>query len=311
VGYGKGGRLFHAPHIDAAPECTVAGVVTRSPDRRAAASQDHPGVLVRDSLAELAAVGVDAVVVTTPLTTHIDLVREAIGLGLPVVCDKPFAATAELARQTVRLAEEAGVLLTVYQNRRWDADFRTTAAAVATGGGVLLDFGSHVVDQALTLFGPARSVYAERRVVPGTEDFDDRFSAVVHHTSGVSSHIAANWDLHGAPAPRFRVLGTEGTFAIPSDDGQTRHVLAGRTPRSLGAAWGQIDPANRARLFRRGVGEDVEHLPGAWSAFYSGLAQAIRGQGAAPVDPWEAVAALEVLDAARVSAATGDAVRLG
>ena len=119
------------------------------------------------------------------------LVREAVELGLPVVCDKPFAPDATMARETVLAVERAGVLLTMYQSRRWDADFRTVPQVVTdgalgevllfesrmeqppqqeglpvTGGGALLDLGSHPVDQALHLSGPVGSVYAELRLAP-------------------------------------------------------------------------------------------------------------------------------------------------
>src|SRR4051812_44709144 len=133
VGFGKGGRFFHAPLITQAQGCELAGVVVRSPGRRADLAADHPGVPAYGSLAELADAGVDAVVVTTPLDSHIPLVLEAIARGLPVVCDKPFAADAATARDAVRAAEHAGVLLSVYQNRRWDADFLTVRRVVESG----------------------------------------------------------------------------------------------------------------------------------------------------------------------------------
>src|SRR4051794_40895988 len=125
VGYGKGGRFFHAPLIGHAEGCVLGGVVVRSPERRAALAADLPEVPVTGSLAELADAGVDAVVVTTPLDSHIQLVREAVALGLPVVCDKPFARDAATARETVLAAERADVLLTIYQNRRWEPHRRT------------------------------------------------------------------------------------------------------------------------------------------------------------------------------------------
>jgi predicted dehydrogenase len=128
AGYGRGGRFFHAPLIGLAPECTLAGVLTRSPQRRAELADDFPGLPVAGRLGELAAAGIDAVVISTPLDTHEALVREAIALGLPVVCDKPFTRDAASALALVNEAERSGVPLTVYQNRRWDADFRTVRA---------------------------------------------------------------------------------------------------------------------------------------------------------------------------------------
>jgi predicted dehydrogenase len=130
AGYGRGGRYFHAPLIGLAPECTLAAVVTRNPRRQAELARDFPGVPAVGSLGDLAAAGADAVVITTPLDTHEALVREAIALGLPVACDKPFTPDAASARVLVAAAGQAGVLLAVYQNRRWDADFLTVRALV-------------------------------------------------------------------------------------------------------------------------------------------------------------------------------------
>ena len=105
AGYGRGGRFFHAPLIGLAPECTLAGVLTRSPRRRAELADDFPGLPVAGTLGELAAAGIDAVVISTPLDTHEALVREAIALGLPVVCDKPFTPDAASALTLVKEAE--------------------------------------------------------------------------------------------------------------------------------------------------------------------------------------------------------------
>jgi predicted dehydrogenase len=335
LGYGKGGRYFHAPLITSAEGCELAGVVTRSPDRRADLAVDHPGVPAYGSLAELAEAGVDAVAVTTPLDSHVLLVLEAVERGLPVVCDKPFAEDAATGRDTVLAAERAGVLLSVYQNRRWDADFLTVREVVesgvlgevisfgsrmeqyppesglpTTGGGVLRDLGSHVVDQALVLFGPVHSVYAEMRVMPGEDGVEDRFFASLHHDSGVRTHLVGSLAFHGAPGPRFRVVGADATCVIEDDDGQTGRLLAGRTPADEGDAWGTVAENRWGRIHRGGVAEPVPAENGAWTSFYAGFARAVRGEAAPPVDPWDAVAALEVRDAAPRSAATGQVVRL-
>lgn len=337
VGFGKGARYFHGPVIKASDACRVVAAVTRNAPRRADLARLHPGARAFDSLEDMiAAGGVDAVTVSTPLDTHVPLVLRAIELGVPVVCDKPFAADAPAARSVVEAAERAGVLLSVYQNRRWDADMLTTRKVIEsgalgdvitlqanmeeypprsdfsteTGGGVLLDFGAHVIDQALTLFGPVDSVYGEVRLVPNRPGFDDRFFAVLKHSNGVSSHVLANWDLQGAPSPRFRVLGSEGTFAIESGDGMADRLLAGETAESAGTEWGTVAEAKWGAIHRGGIAEKIPSVKGAWSDFYTGWARAVRGDGPVPVDPRDAVAALAVLDAIRVSAATGEAVRL-
>src|SRR4051794_4688452 len=125
VGYGFGGRYFHAPLLAAAPECAFLGVVTTSDERRELLRREHPGAAAFGSLQELAAAGAEAVAISTPADTHTALTDAALDLGLAVVCDKPFALDAAAARASVQRAEQLGLPLSPYQNRRWDAAFRT------------------------------------------------------------------------------------------------------------------------------------------------------------------------------------------
>jgi predicted dehydrogenase len=334
VGYGFGGRFFHAPLIASAPECELVGVVTRAPQRRSELARDHPGTPAYDCLAQLAAAGAQAVAISTPAATHIALTREAITLGLPVVCDKPFALDAASARETAEMAERHRVPLTVYQNRRWDADLRTLRrlmeagrlgavrrfesrferfapqqAPPAAGGGTLLDFGSHLADQALLLFGPARAVYAEIGYREDQAAADDDFFAVLRHDHDVVSHLWGSW-VQGAPGPRFRVTGTAGTFVVAEPDGQEAVLVDGRSPATEGDKWG-VEPEERWGWLRRGeISERVPAERGRWDTFYPAFAAAVRGQGEVPVNPWDAVAGLEVIEAARSSAATGRVVEV-
>jgi predicted dehydrogenase len=338
VGYGFGGRYFHAPLIAAAPGVEFAGVVTRSPARQAEVAAEHPGVPIFQSLAELAASGAEAVAISTPVDTHIPLVHEAIGLGLAVVSDKPFALNAGAARDAVRAAESAGVLLSVYQNRRWDADLLTVKRLLdagelgeitrfesrferyqpesgppSAGGGLLRDFGSHLFDQALYLFGPAASVYAEAELGDKDEDgvLDDRFFAAIRHESGVVSHLTGNW-VEGAPGPRFRVSGSAGSYVLDKTMEIQEHLLlAGRTPATDGEHWGIEPGQDWGRIERGGATAVVATERGRWDTYYPTFAAAIRGEGPVPVDPWEVVATLEVMDAARASARSHRVVPIG
>ena len=330
VGYGTGGRVFHAPLIASAENIEFVGVVTTSPDRRALVAEQLPGVGTYDSIADLAADGVQAVAVSTPAATHATLALEAIEAGLAVVVDKPFALDADTARKLVTTAEDAGVPLTVYQNRRWDSDLLTIRKLMergslgevrrfesrverwapervpgAAGGGTLLDFGSHLVDQALQLHGPATRVYAEMRGPDG--GLDDDFFLALHHANGVESHLWGSWRQAG-PGPRFRVTGTLGTFISPELDYQETLLKAGKSPKLLGDRWG-VEPEHRwGHLFRGATGAPVESCRGRWDTFYPTVASAILGEGPLPVDPWDSVRAMEILDAARRSATTGTAV---
>jgi predicted dehydrogenase len=333
VGYGFGGRYFHAPLLASATECEFFGVVTSSPERRALATSEHPGVSTFGSLAELRDAGAEAVAISTPADTHSPLTDEALSLGLAVVCDKPFALDAEAARRSVELAERLGLPLSPYQNRRWDSDFLTLRALIAdgalgeltrfesrferldpdpgpppSGGGTLRDFGSHLVDQALALLGPVASVYAEWRLRENGLD-DDVFVALTH-ANGARSHLSGSWS-QGAPGPRFRATGTTGTYVVTSlMDGQEEALVTGQTPATLGSDWG-AEPAERwGRVHRGDDGEVVPTRNGAWNSFYPAFARAVRGEGPVPVDPRDAVATARVLDAARRSAIEGVVVPL-
>jgi predicted dehydrogenase len=133
VGYGFGGRVFHAPLLTSAANVEFAGVMTNDAERRERVLADHPGAATFGSLAEMAAAGVEAVTVSTPAATHAALAEEALGLGLATVVDKPFTMDLASAEAVVSRAREAGVLLSVYQNRRYDSDFRTVRRLIDDG----------------------------------------------------------------------------------------------------------------------------------------------------------------------------------
>jgi predicted dehydrogenase len=331
AGFGLAGEVFHAPLVAATDGLAVAAIATSNPVRAARARAQYPGVVVvPDADALLAdADRVDALVVATPNRLHVPIARAALHRGLPVVVDKPVASAAADAQALVADFAAADVPLTVFQNRRWDGDFLTVRRAVESGalgkvtrfesryerfrpavreadwrerpdegGGLLLDLGSHLVDQALMLFGPVARVYAEvdRRRTAARVD-DDVFIAL-EHAGGVRSHL---WMSALAPlgGRSLRVSGTAGGIETPGLDPQEEQLAAGLRPRDLG--WGQGEPA---RLVDR-AGEERHMMlqPGAYERFYAAVRDALRGECAMPVDPRESVAALEVIDAARRSAA--------
>lgn len=337
LGYGKGGRYFHAPLISSLSGATFAGVVTRSPERKQEVASDHPGVSTFDTLADLVAAGVDVVVVSTPLASRPALILEAIALGVGVVSDKPFAQDATQARTLVEAAERGGVLLSVYQNRRWDSDFLTVRKLIdsqalgqvsrfessieryspgsvgkASGGGVLRDLGSHLVDQALVLFGPVRRVYAELQYPEPDQTGqlpDHTFFIALTHANGVVSHLAGSC-LQNSPKPRFRVSGSRGCYSVEGLDGQEAQAMAGLSPRSEGERWGLEEPSRWGWLTQGRQRAQVVSEPGCWLEFYRQLQHAVDGQGCIPVDPRQAVATTVVLDAARTSAEQGRVVEL-
>jgi predicted dehydrogenase len=330
AGFGLAGEVFHAPLIAATEGLTIAAIATSNPVRAARAQAQYPGVaVVPDADALLAdADRVDALVVATPNRLHVRIARAALHRGLPVIVDKPIAPGAADAQALVADFAAAGVPLTVFQNRRWDGDFLTVRRAVESGavgevtrfesrferfrpvvreaawrerpdegGGLLLDLGSHLVDQALTLFGPVLRVYAEvDRRRPGARVDDDVFVAL-EHARGVRSHL---WMSALAPlgGRSLRVSGSHAGIETPGLDPQEDQLAAGLRPGDPG--WGEGEPARL--VDRAGEERRMTLQPGAYERFYAGVRDALRGERAMPVDPRDGAAALEVIDAARRSA---------
>lgn len=320
IGYGVAGRVFHAPFLAADPAFELTAVVTSQTDRLAA---DHPGaVAVPDVDALLAHPGLDLVVVASPTPLHVEHASAAIDAGLATVVDKPFAPDTASGRALVERAEAAGVPFTVFQNRRWDGDFLTirrliedgtlgevrrfesrfewwkpsiddswkSTTGAESGGGILFDLGAHLIDQALLLFGPAQVAHAELRNRRGAGADDDTF-VVLEHDSGTTSHL---WMSAVAPiaGPRFRVLGSRSGFVSWGLDPQEGQLAGGMRPGDprLGRATAP------ARLGTDAHPDEVALTPGDYAAFYRRLAASLEEGGPLPVDPWDSLAALELID---------------
>ncbi|NUO64993.1 MAG: Gfo/Idh/MocA family oxidoreductase [Gemmatimonadaceae bacterium] len=332
AGFGLAGSAFHAPLIAVTPGLRLAAIVTRDAERTAKARATYPGVeILPDVETVLTRAGdFELLVVATPNRTHVPFARGALRAGLHVVVDKPFAATAGEGRALIEEARRSGRLLSVFQNRRWDGDFLTVRDLLERGAlgtpyrfesrferwrpapagwknegtpedatGLVYDLGSHLIDQALQLFGPVASVYAEedeRR--PGTAIVDDAYVALTH-ASGVRSHLQVS-SIVAEPAARFRVLGAEATFTKFGLDVQEAALRAGARP--VDAGYGEEPRERWGRLARGSESSVVETKRGAYQRFYEGMAAALRGGAPVPVDAHDAVAGLEIIEAANRSA---------
>jgi len=330
IGYGLGGAAFHAPLIACTPRMRLATIVTSNSERRAQAEREHPQARIVDSVQAVwdRAQDHDVVVVTTSNDAHVSLAMAALAAGLPVVVDKPFAAHAAEARRVIDEARRRNLLLTVYHNRRWDSELLTVKRLLAEqafgevlrfesrlerwrperkfgwrergepelAGGLLYDLGTHLIDQALHLFGPVTDVYAELdRRRPGMEVDDDMFLALTH-ASGVRSHLSAT-SLSAQPIARMRVLGSRAAYLKVHGDVQESALRSGARPDKPG--WGEEPPEHWGLL---GVGDaavPVRSEPGAYQQFYAGVVAALRDGAPAPVDPEDAVAGFEIIEVAR------------
>lgn len=338
IGYGLSGSVFHAPLIDVDDRYSLDIIATSNPDRQAAASDRYPRVrTVHDGGAVLArADDLDLVVLATPPATHYPLARAALEAGLDVVVDKPFVVDSDEGQDLIALAQQLGRVLTVFQNRRWDGDFLTLRkllsaealgtvsrfesrferwspaiakawkahATAADGGGVLFDLGTHLIDQALVLFGPAEVVHAELQARRQDERADDDVFLVLRHDSGVLSHLTMNM-LCPQQGARFRVLGSVGGYTKNGVDPQEPFIAAGGSP--LDADYGVEAPEWAGLLGRDGHLDALPTERGAYPEFYRILADKILDGGATsdlpvPVRPEDAVETLKLIAEARVLA---------
>ncbi len=330
VGYGGAGKGFHAPLIQQAGLDLVA-VSTSNPGRAAEVATDVPGaVVVPDIDALLAVAGLDVVVLASPSNVHVEQVHRVAEAGLAAVVDKPLGVDASEALEAVDAAAAAGIPLTVFQNRRYDPEFRTLARVVADGtvgdivraelrwerwrpvpkdrwrenaapeqgGGVLLDLFSHLVDQAVQLFGPVTSVYAE--LAAHTTFSEDTAFLSCRHESGVVCHLGST-SLAAAPGPSVRLLGTSAAYVVGAL-GLESTAFTEFLP---------ADPQHLGWLVRGDEREPVVGRGGDQADFYREVAAALVAddpQSAMPVDPHGAVHVLAVIDAARVSSTGGRVV---
>ena len=328
AGFGSAGRGIHAPLLQQSG-MTIAVVATADPGRSEQVGNELPGArVVADLDALLAVGGLELIVLATPSGLHAGQARQCIDAGIAVVVDKPLATDATQAYGVVDAARAAGVALTVFQNRRFDAEhvaaretvgsgrlgevfrhefrwerWRPTPkdrwrenASAAEGGGILLDLHSHMIDAAVDLFGPIDTVYAE--VAARTTVAEDDAFLACRHTSGVVSHLGAT-SVSAAPGPRVRILGRSGAFLLNQfeDDGADIY------PDLAHADTGQC-----GWIYAGQQRTPVTRPPGGQVDFYRQVGRALATpdpQAAMPVDPYDAVHALAVIDAARTSATRG------
>lgn len=319
IGFGTAGKVFHAPFIDADPNYALHAVMTRRTDEVLAR---YPDTRVVGSADELLDEDLDLVVIGSPPDTHAELASVFLDAGVAVVVDKPFTVTSAQGRALVAKADRLGVPLTVFQNRRWDGDFLTlrqlladgalgevwrfesrfewwkpdrgtswkTTTPVSAGGGILYDLGTHVIDQAVRLFGEAVPVHHEVFSRKGIAD--DAF-VVLEHESGVRSHLWMN-GVAAQVGPRFRVLGSKGGFTKHGLDPQEAALRDGARPTD--PSFGHEPETARGTVGVDGATHTVPTEPGRYAEFYTLLAEALLSGGPVPVDPGESLRVIELIE---------------
>ena len=326
IGFGYAGRVFHAPLITTTPGLALGVIGTR----RSAAETGHPEAsAVADPLAAARHPGADLVVIATPNESHAPLAEAALRAGKHVVVDKPFTVTLADARELTALASASGLVLSVFQNRRWDSDFLGLRAALAEGAlgevvevrsemsryrpavrdrwreqpgpgaGVWYDLGPHLVDQALLLFGPPSTVSADLRIQRRGGAAVDWFHVVLGYAR--LRVVLSSSMLAAAPAPRFVVRGTGGTLTRMGWDAQEEQLVRGSLPGT--PEWGR-DPA--PLTIHRGEPPGSREVPapaGDYPSYYAGIRDAILGGLEPPVTAVQGCAVMAILEAGERSAA--------
>lgn len=325
VGYGYVGKTFHAPLIAATPGLALHTVVSSDPAKVAA---DFPAVRVVADLAEaLADPVLDLVVIATPNVLHAPQTIAALEAGKHVVVDKPFAVTAAEAHTMADAAKAAGKLLTVFHNRRWDADFLTVKRLLAEGAlgevvlaenrydrfrpevrdrwreragpgsGAWIDLGPHLLDQALALFGEPLAISADIGLQRQGATADDYFHVVLRYPT---LRVILHGNLLTAQSgPRFAVHGTKASFVKHGLDPQEGQLKAGMTPGADG--WG-VDTRHGVLTTVENevpLHADVPTEPSDYRAFYAGVRDAITLGASSPVPVEEALRTMELLELAQ------------
>lgn len=331
IGFGLAGQTFHAPLVKTTPGMRITAVASSDAHKVHAALGDSVTVLA-DPRALAASELVDLVIIASPNATHFELASLALGAGKHVVVDKPFTATVDEALRLAALAEERGLFLSVFHNRRWDSSTRTarklldagTLGAIrhaaihfdrfrpaplprwkedaADGGGTWVDLGPHMLHEALHYFGWPLAIQADLASLrPGTKS-DDCVHARLRYADGLRVDVAASM-LTAAPRPRVALYGTRGSWVKQHLDPQEASLKTGQLPGDDNAAWGLDADQGILSLEENGV---VQATPiatenGAYQEYYRQVRDAILAGAPNPIPLADAIAVMRLLEAGRRS----------
>ena len=325
VGFGMAGRVFHAPIISSVDGLELAAVVERNSDY---AAERYPGITTYRSLDELLTdSSIKLVVVATPNATHFNVALQVLEAARNVVVDKPASTTSSEIAQLMGLAEGIGLKFIPFHNRRWDCDFRTIERLLhekelgrlahfesnfdrwrpgsstrawkeePEQGGLLLDIGTHLVDQALALFGPPGSIGAEVKRERDGEGANDSFTIRLHYYTGLTVTLGANL-LSSFARPRFHLRGTRGNYWKWGLDPQEEAL--NKVTRIDATDWGR-EPAENSGTIHTDSGQGltthpVESVPGDYRLFYQGVRDSLVSNANPPIaaiDAWRIAKILE------------------
>ena len=326
AGFGMSGQIFQAPFLDADDRFCIRKVYERTTN---ISSHQYPYVEVVRSFEDLLSDDIDLVIISTPNALHFSMAKEAMEAGKAVIVEKPAAATAQEVERLMQTAEANGVLLSVYQNRRLDGDFLTVKkivesgelgrikdyecrydrfecgrcskewkAAGGSGIGVLYDLGVHIIDQAVTLFGMPKEVYADLRREREESGSDDNFQVILYYPD--KKVVLSSSELVLEKGPHYALHGTEGSFVKYGMDSQEDALIAGIRPRTPGFGEDGEEMYGILHTSKNGV-ESRKKIPtekGFYGAYYDNIYEVMTQGGELFVKPSQARDVLGILEAA-------------
>jgi len=331
VSYGMSGSIFHAPLLNAHPGFLLKTILLRSSN---SALEKYPDVIIARTYEELLSDDeIELIVVNTPDDTHFDFTCKGLEAGKHVIVEKPFTTIVGDGVKLIDLAKKKGRILSVFQNRRWDGDFLTVQKIIRQNmlgrlveyeahfdryrnyiqdswkespghqTGTLYNLGSHLIDQALVLFGMPQSVYADIRIMRTGGKVDDAFDLKLYYKD-VKVTLKAGY-LVREPGAKFMVHGTEGSFVKYGIDPQEEDLKQGRLPDEDGwgtepeSEWGILNTSINGIHIRK----KIATMAGCYSDYYSNIYEAVRKSAELSVKPEEALNVIKIIEAAYRSSA--------
>lgn len=336
--YGMSGIVFHGPLLETHPGFVVVSILER---HRNDSAGRHPSArIVRDYKEILRDPEIELVIVNTPDYLHHSMAMQALEAGKHIVVEKPFTLHTREAEEIMALGDKKGLMVSVFQNRRWDGDFLTVRQIIGEGSlgklvsfeshfdrfrnyvqeswkeekqlgaGTIYNLGSHMIDQALQLFGRPEHLYADVRAQRPGSRVDDTFDIFMYYP-GVKCLVRGSY-LVKEPGPRYILHGTHGSFLKYGIDPQEEALKAGQKPD--GQDWGADHPGHHGILNHETGGQEkritVPTIPGNYSAYYDNILQHLRQGTELQVTPEQAREVVEIIEASYRSAANGEVIRL-
>lgn len=341
--YGMSGQVFHAPFISTNPHFKLCKIVERSKEL---SKERYPNATIVRSFEELIKdPAIELIVVNTPDSTHYEYARLALEAGKHVIVEKPFTSTTEEGEELIALAAEKGLMLSVYQNRRWDADFRTVQEIISkgllgrlveyestfaryrnfikpntwketgeSGGGLTYNLGSHLIDQAIRLFGMPEAVFADIATMRTHGKVDDYFMIRFLRPSlapDVKVTLKASYLMREAE-PRFVLHGTLGSFVKHGVDKQEAALLRGEMPDQ--PHWGEETEEEWGLIHTEIDGEEIcrkyPGISGNYGGFYQNIFEHLRLGEALQTGARDILNVIRVIEAAYQSQRKGKVISL-